>query len=411
MTKAAAAPEDDAPEFARVALADLNEDPENARLHPEDNIAALVKILTRSGQPEALVVQKSRLRVIAGNGRLRAMKALRWTHCWVNLKNWTDQEAREYSIAANRTSELSTWDTELLEKQLNEMPESLDLADLGFDQDAIDDLFDGNRGDAEDVDEDDVPEPPKTPKTKPGDLYILGRHRLVCGDSRMESSLLLALDGEAADAVVTDPPYGVSYVGKTAEALTIKNDGSEGLRELLGQSLPAAAKVCRTGATWFVCAPAGPQFKDFAEVLSFLEIWRQTLVWVKDSLVMGHSDFHYRHEVIFYGWVPGAPHTQPPDRKQDTVWEINRPKRSTDHPTMKPIELMAKCLENGSKHNDLVLEPFGGSGTTLMACEQMDRRCAIVEIDPAYCDVIVARFEQQSGQKATRIPASKRKAG
>jgi DNA modification methylase len=213
----------------------------------------------------------------------------------------------------------------------------VNLDNMGFDADALDDLFAGNRGDAWETTEDDVPDAPEKATTQPGDLWELGDRLLYCGDSRQAGELQAVMGRARANAVVTDPPYGVSYVGRTADALTIKNDGSEGLRQLLQDALTAAKGVCREGAAWYVAAPAGPQFLEFAQVLSDLEMWRQTIVWVKDVLVMGHSDYHYRHEVLFYGWVLGAAHMPPADRKQDTAWEIARPKRSEEHPTHLPL--------------------------------------------------------------------------
>ncbi|RZA05574.1 MAG: site-specific DNA-methyltransferase, partial [Proteobacteria bacterium] len=193
---------------------------------------------------------------------------------------------------------------------------------------------------------------------------------LLCGDSRSADDFERLMGADKADMVATDPPYGVSYVGKTSDALAIQNDGKAGLEELLRDSLTLTLAHTRPGAVWYVAAPAGPQFLSFAIVLTELEVWRQTLVWVKNSLVMGHSDFHYRHEAIFYGWTPGAAHQQPADRKQDTIWECDRPSRSPDHPTMKPIKLYTRMIDHSSKPGDIVFEPFGGSGTTLLSCHQ-----------------------------------------
>ncbi|HET6344968.1 MAG TPA: ParB N-terminal domain-containing protein, partial [Myxococcota bacterium] len=258
-----------------VKPATLKFDPANARVHPDDNIEALKVSLERFGQPEPLIVQQSTMQVVAGNGRLTAMLALGWPRCQVRLVDWDDAKCREYSLTANRTGELSTWNLELLETQLEALKGmGVSLDNMGFNQDALDDLFAGNRGDADETTEDDVPDVPEKATTQPGDLWELGEHLLYCGDSRQAGELQAVMGRARADAVVTDPPYGVSYVGKTADALTIKNDWSEGLRQLLQDALTAAKGVCREGAAWYVAAPAGPQFLEFAQVLSDLEIWR-----------------------------------------------------------------------------------------------------------------------------------------
>ncbi|RZL29619.1 MAG: site-specific DNA-methyltransferase [Sphingomonas sp.] len=265
-----------------------------------------------------------------------------------------------------------------------------------------------------DEDLDDVPEPPKEAITRPGDIWVLGRHRLICADSRLLDDLQRLCDGQKMDAVVTDPPYGVDVVGGFRELSpqerrargkkVIQNDGKDSLDDLLALSLGNAFMVCRDGAVWYIWAPAiANMFMAFAKPLLEMEIWRHTIIWVKNSFVLGRSDFHYRHEHCFYGWKPGAAHTAPPGRAQDTVWEIDRPSRSADHPTMKPVELMARCIRNCTHKGDRVLEPFAGSGTTLVACESLSRACYASEIDPVYCDVIIKRWEQLTGLQAERL--------
>jgi site-specific DNA-methyltransferase (adenine-specific) len=185
----------------------------------------------------------------------------------------------------------------------------------------------------------------------------------------------------------------VDYVGKTADALTIENDNLAGLGPLLSSALGNACAASRPGATWYVAAPTGPQFLEFAKVLSELGIWRQSLVWIKNSMVLGHSDFHYRHEALFYGWKPGAVHRSPPNRTYDSVWEFDRPSRSADHPTMKPVELVVHALLMSSQRGSIVLDPFAGSGTTLVAAQGTGRIGCAVELEPKYCAVILERME------------------
>ena len=331
--------------------------------------------------------------------------------------DWDEDRQKAANLAANRSA--GDWDLESLSSMMRDLEASdFDLDLTMFDDKEIQRLLGGEADPlrtagigpevgapdkkAEDIEEAEEVEPPADPITKLGDLWCLGRHRIICGDSRDAAVIDRLMDGAKADMVATDPPYGVSYVGGTKDKLTIQNDGSEGLLDLIRDSMTAALAATRPGAIWYVAAPAGPQTLAFAQVLTELKVWRQTIVWVKNSLVMGHSDFHYRHEIIYYGWTPGGERVKPPDRKQDTVWEISRPSRSPDHPTMKPITMYGHMCEMSSKPGDLVFEPFSGSGTTLLASEQMGRCARAIELDPRYVDVAVRRWELMTGQKATR---------
>ena len=202
----------------------------------------------------------------------------------------------------------------------------------------------------------------------------------------------------------TDPPYGVSYVGKTKDALTIENDSLDdvGLTDFLRAALGCAWATCRAGASWYIAAPAGPLNHCFSTVLKELGVWRQSLNWVKNTFALGRSDYHYRHEPIFYGWKEGAAHYFVDDRTQDTILEYDKPSRNAEHPTMKPVALVERCISNSSKPGESVLDLFGGSGTTLIAAEKTGRTAYLMELDPIYCDVIVTRWEQATGQKAVR---------
>jgi DNA modification methylase len=216
-------------------------------------------------------------------------------------------------------------------------------------------------------------------------------------------------EGERLAFVWTDPPYGVSYVGKTDEALTIENDADPAkLVGLLRTAFTAALEICAPGAAWYVAAPAGPVMHTFTSVLTELGLLRQSLVWVKDVFVLGHSDYHYRHETVFYGFTPspgrrgrGGDGWYGPNNA-DTVLEIPRPKASRDHPTMKPFELIARCLTNSTSRGDLVGDPFGGSGSTLLAAHQLDRTARLIELDPRYVDVICRRCQELTGELRVR---------
>lgn len=243
---------------------------------------------------------------------------------------------------------------------------------------------------------------PEKPRSVRGRVYELGPHRLMCGDATNPADVAALVAGHAAQAVWTDPPYGVEYVGKTAKALTIANDAAAGLQALLTAGFQAADPVLEPGAPFYVAAPAGPRGTDFRSALSAVGwTFHQTLIWVKDAMVLGHSDYHYRHEDVLYGWKPGPGRSGRGrhkgsrwygDNAQTTVFEVARPKRSAEHPTMKPVELIAPMLANSTRPGDTVYDPFAGSGSTLIAADGLQRRAFLMELDPGYCDVIRDRW-------------------
>jgi site-specific DNA-methyltransferase (adenine-specific) len=225
----------------------------------------------------------------------------------------------------------------------------------------------------------------------------LGDHRLHVGDSRDPEAYRAVMDGEHAHLLLTDPPYGVDYVGKTDEALTIDGD-SDGVRDLITAALTNAHAHLANGAVFYVFSPPGPLVADFMGALADAGLkMRQTLIWVKDLFVLGHSDYHYKHEPVLYGWTEGGIHRYTGGRARDSVLNHARPQRSKDHPTMKPVALLEDMIGPSSRTTDLVLDPFGGSGSTLIACERLGRRARIIEIDPRYADVICRRYEEFRG--------------
>jgi site-specific DNA-methyltransferase (adenine-specific) len=373
-------------------------DPNNARKHSERNLKAITASLDKFGQRKPIVIAADGT-VLAGNGTVLAATQLGWdtVDAVVAPADWDETMLKAYALADNRTAELAEWDEDVLNRQLEELRlHDFDVEMLEFGEDYSTEELDPTSGD----EVDDVPPPPKDPVSKPGDVWILGRHRVVCGSStENESYEKLLLDGERFDLVLTDPPYGVAYVGKTKDALTIENDDLDitMLEGFLRDAFSLTNSYTRPGGCWYVYAPSGPAFQAFCIPLTELGVWRQTLVWVKNSLVMGRSDYHYRHEAIFYGWTPGAAHQAVPDRKQDTIFEYDRPTKSTDHPTMKPIDLLQRSIINSSNQNDIVFDGFGGSGSTLIACETLGRSCRTIEVDPKYVDVICRRYQQLTG--------------
>ncbi|MCP4660999.1 MAG: site-specific DNA-methyltransferase [bacterium] len=390
----------------RVRIDAVTPDPLNKRTHDERNVRAIAESLTRFGQQTPIVIDEQGV-VLKGNGTLEAARSLGWTEIDAVRTSLTKREAEAYAVADNRTADLAGWQERELADFLVALHNLDELEGVGYTEEDIDALLakieEEGQAAGNEVDDPGPSEPPATPVTETGDLWLLGDHRVVCGDSTDKGAVALVMGGAQADILWTDPPYGVSYVGKTADALEIENDGLQGaeLSELLRGAFAAADAACRPGACWYVAAPAGPQFLEFAAVLAEMGIWRQTLAWVKDVFVMGHSDFHYKHESLLYGWVEGAAHRPPPDRTQDTVWEFDRPKASREHPTMKPLGLVCHSLEMSSGPGALAIDPFLGSGTTLIACEQLGRKCYGIEISPAYVDVIVRRWQDATGREAT----------
>jgi site-specific DNA-methyltransferase (adenine-specific) len=380
-----------------VNVNSLTPDPANARKHDGKNLKAIASSLEKFGQRKPIVVTPNSI-VVAGNGTLEAAKSLGWTEIAVARTpvGWTWDQIKAFALADNRTAELAEWDDKVLADQLLELDANgWELEDLGFPS------LEPPAGNLEDEDPLSF-EPPEEPVTKLGDVYKLGQHYLVCGDATDATCYEKVLQGRKVDAVWTDPPYGVSYVGKTKDALTIQNDklNLNELTQLLLDSLGKLLTHTKGGSGWYVAAPHGQIGLAFSQALNELDVWRHSLVWVKNTLVMGRADYHYKHEVIYYGWTPGGSHNWYADRKQTTVIEIDRPSRNAEHPTMKPIDLINYCLNNSSQRGDLVFDPFAGSGSTLIACEGTGRVAACIELDPKYCDVIVKRWENLTGKTA-----------
>jgi len=259
------------------------------------------------------------------------------------------------------------------------------------------------------TDEDAVPEVPEQPVTVEGDVWLLGRHKLMCGDSTRIDHLEKLCEGQLVDMWLTDPPYNVAYEGGTSEKLTIENDemSNDDFRQFLTESYTAANSVMKDGAVFYIwhADSEGYNFRGAA----FDAGWkvRQCLIWKKSSLVMGRQDYHWIHEPCLYGWKEGAAHLWAADRKQTTIMEFNKPTRNGEHPTMKPVELFEYQMLNNTKGSDLVLDSFAGSGTIAIACEKHGRCARMMELDPKYCDVIIKRWQDFTGQQATHEESGK----
>jgi len=396
-------------QIERRSFADLSSDPANARKHNDRNIEAIIASLRRFGQQKPIVIDSTGV-VRAGNGTLEAAKRLGWDSIDCVVTSLKGSDAAAYAIADNRTAELAEWDEDVLAAQLNGLlteDEEIALA-AGFTAEEIEALVALSEDDPE-INEDEVPEPPADPITKPGDLWLLGDHRVLCGDSTKAEDVARLMAGAKADLWLTDPPYGVAYEsagrrGKENQHDEIEND-SKPLDQMASFWESAASRAydsCSESASyyWFACQ-GGDQMMMMMMSISRAK-WRvrHELIWVKDQMVFGRCDYHYKHEPILYGWKQDGTHEWRSDRKQVSVLEFDRPKRSDEHPTMKPVGLVAYLIGNNTTSGESVLDTFSGSGTTLIAAEQLGRKCYGMEISPQYCDVIVKRWETLTGRQA-----------
>jgi DNA modification methylase len=379
--------------------------PGNPRLN-DDAVEAVAASIRTFGWRVPIVVDRDGV-IICGHTRYKAAVKLGLAEVPVHVAaELTPAQAKAYRLADNQTASLASWDDgKLVAELLSLQEQEFDLGLTGFSADELSELLAPKPTDFA-GDPDDMPEPPVEPITQPGDLWQLGRHRLLCGDSTKAKDVERLMDGATADMLLSDPPYGVSYVGKTKDALTVENDAldEDRLTALVSVAFDHAQAHCRPGAYWYATVPAGPLHLLFAHDWKRRGILRQIMVWAKDSMVLGHSEYHYQHEPILFGWIPGDRHKNA-DRTRTTLWQYDRPKASREHPTMKPVALWSQAIADGSRPGELVYDPFLGSGTTLIAAEQLGRNCHGMEISPQYADVIVQRFETLTGTKAERVPA------
>lgn len=391
-----------------MKVSDLQPNPQNPRKITDPQLRRLKKSLEKFGDLSGIVFNKRTGHIVGGHQRLKVLPAEaeildgfiqvegnRFTYREVD---WDEDTEKAANLAANKHG--GDWDKRLLADWLIDLDsKNYDLDLTGFTAKELEDIC-APFYNMPVENEDDVPPIPKEARSRLGDVFRLGDHRLACADST-DSLLVDKLMGdEIASLVFTDPPYGVDYVGKTKEALTIENDQQDEASLLILLQSAFAAWPLKPGGVFYVCSPAGHTELIFRQALPEL---REAIVWVKQQFVMGRQDYHWRHESILYGWRKGAAHYFVDDRTQDTVWSFDRPRSSQEHPTMKPVELIEKALHNSSLPGEIVFDGFSGSGSTLIACEKRKRKCRAMEIDPIYCDVIISRWEKFSGQKAELI--------
>jgi site-specific DNA-methyltransferase (adenine-specific) len=376
----------------------------NARTHSDEQIAQIAGSIKEFGFNNPVLIDKDN-GVMAGHGRLAAARklGLKEVPC-IRLEHLTETQRKAYILADNRIALNSGWEAELLSLELSELLDGgVNLESLGFDADEIDALLNKIEPTEGLTDEDATPEVPEEPVTKPGDVWVLGKHRLMCGDSTSIQALEALCQDQAVDMWLTDPPYNVAYEGKTKDALKIQNDSmdDEQFRQFLRDSYVAADAVMKPGAVFYIwhADSEGYNFRGAAQDAGWKV--RQCLIWKKQTMVMGRQDYHWKHEPCLYGWKDGAGHLWAADRKQTTILEFDRPSRNAEHPTMKPVALFEYQMLNNTKGGDIVLDSFGGSGTTLIAAEKNGRIARLMELDPKYCDVIVKRWQDFTGKQAT----------
>lgn len=359
----------------------------NNRIHTEEQTKRIAKSITEFGFNQPIVVDENNI-ILVGHGRLLAAKELNLKEVPVlQIKDLSETKKRAYRILDNKLQNDSTWAFNNLELELGALEdEGFDLPEWGLDDlkgmfpeeepEVADDEFEASEQDEIFI--------------KEGDVIELGRHRVLCGDSTSAEDVAGLMDGKQAEACISDPPYGVEYVGKTSDALSIQGDSNT---DVAVDGIKNALASIKDGGAIYICFPA-------EELLALSAMWeaparlQSMLVWVKNTIVMGRKDYNYKHEPIWYGWKEGMAHRFKGSATNCTVLECDKPSRNGEHPTMKPLALMADLIKNAASKQEIIIDPFLGSGTTLIACEQLNRTCYGIEIDPKYCQVIIERYQK-----------------
>lgn len=372
------------------------------------DVDAIRGSLRRHGQYRSLVVRatgEDQYVILAGNHTHDALQAEGYPTARCEVIECDDDQARRINLADNRLAELGTYDNDALAELLSYLDG--DLEGTGYTADDVSALL-GTEAEPEPLtDPDDIPDAPTEPHSKVGDVWVLGRHRLLVGDSTDVAAVEDMLDGDRCDAMWTDPPYGVDYVGKTKDALTIQNDGATDLPELLAGAFAVATVALKPGAPVYVAHADTARIVFETAMKDAGWLVRQNLIWAKDTMVLGRSDYHYRHEPILYGFTDAPAGSGRlgrggdrwyGDNAQTTVFEVPKPARNTEHPTSKPVDLITAGLRNSCPPDGIVYEPFGGSGSTLIAAHTTGRSARVVELDPRYADVIARRYQEHTGE-------------
>lgn len=367
----------------------------------DEEYKKIKKSLAEFGYVAPIIVNAD-MTVIGGHQRLKVLKELGYTEIECNVVDLDKNKEKALNIALNKIT--GEWDNNKLEELLIELKETdIDLDITGFSFDEVDNILKDITGSKEDdFNVEEALNEIEEPITKPGDIWILGKHRVMCGDSTNIEDIQKLMQNKQANLIITDPPYNVNYEGKTEDSLKIKNDNMNETEfyNFLLDAFRNMYEFSKNGCSIYVfhADTEGLNFRNAFKSVGFK--LAQCLVWVKNTFVMGRQDYQWRHEPILYGWKEGTGHYFVDNRKQSTVLEFDKPSKNLEHPTMKPIDLLCQLVKNSSIENDLILDVFGGSGSTLIAAEQMQRICYMIELDPKYCDVIIKRWEALTGKKA-----------
>jgi len=396
-------------EVREMAVADLVPYANNAKKHPKEQIDQIAESISEFGNCDPIAVwhnEDGEAEIVEGHGRVMALKQLGIdTAPVICLDHLTDEQRRAYTHVHNQTTLSSGFDEQALIEDMDNL--DMDWEALGFSEFMPDFEHD-------DIEDEGMPEEVVC-RCKRGDVWVLGAHRVKCGSSTDPDDMADLLRGGVADLIVTDPPYNVALgqhdrpseakqLHRRTDGLVIANDSwdnDEDFIEFLRSAFELGMDALKPGGAFYIWH-ADTQRMNFLKACERAGMTiRECLVWVKNVFTLGRQDYQWRHEPCLYGWKDGASHQWYSDRKQSTVLEFDKPSSNSEHPTMKPIPLIAYQIENSSKEGDLVLDMFGGSGSTLIACEKLGRKCVTMELDPHYCDVIISRWEEMTGQRAT----------
>lgn len=388
-------------QIVEIELSKIKPYEQNAKKHPREQIRNVAESIKEFGWRQPIVLDKDYV-IIIGHCRYAAAKRLKLKTAPCEIAdNLTEEEVKKLRLIDNKTNE-SDWDLDLLIDEIKGLDFSAFEIDWG--------VLDEKPAEPEVVEDDfDIDKAmPKEPTSKIGDIYLLGRHRLMCGDSTKEEDVRQLMNEKEADLLLTDPPYNVDYEGSGGKKLENDNLMEEEYREFLIKAITNAEEYLKEGSSFYIWHADKKAYFLYLALLKCGLTVRQCLIWRKSSLVLGRQDYQQIHEPCLYGWKEGASHSWYNDRKQTTVMDFDRPTKNDLHPTMKPIKLFDYQIKNSSKQNTateetIVLDLFGGSGTTLVCCEQNNRTCYMMEYDPKYVDVIITRWETLTGKKAVKI--------
>lgn len=396
---------------ATFPVADLIPYTRNSRTHNEEQIAQIMASIKEFGFTNPILIGYDNV-IIAGHGRLLAAQRLGLTKVPViRLPDLTETQRKALVIADNKIALNAGWDEEMLALEMKELDESdFNLDILGFSEDELKELENFGEPQTEAKSEEyDIPEAPVEPITKRGDVWILGEHRLMCGDTTMFDDVRKLMRNNHAAMIFTDPPYNVNYGSTMKDSIRyhagtlggrkIMNDNlGDGFPQFLTDSLSNLLMFCQGAA--YVCMSSSELHTLYNAFIAAGGKWSTFIIWAKNTFTLGRADYQRQYEPILYGWNADKPHYWCGDRDQSDVWEYNKPVKNDLHPTMKPVELVERAVLNSSKLGDIVLDGFGGSGSTLIACEKNNRKARLMELDPKFCDVIVKRWEEYTGRKA-----------